>query len=103
MHVKTQRLWDLEWRSRRVLVVKDRGHSTHRKAGALGSARGSLLSLGVGGTTMLVFEEPIEEVFAYGVGQGCEVEDEDRNGPAKSTCSLDAELSSLKSPKSWAE
>ena len=74
VHVKTQRLWDLEWRSRRGLVAKDRGHSTHTKAGALVIVRGSLRSLGVCGTTTLASEEPVEEVFAYGVVEGCENE-----------------------------
>lgn len=74
VHLKTQRLWDLEWRSRRGLVAKDRGHSTHKKAGALVIAQGSLHSIGVCGTTTLASEESVEEVFAYGVVEGCENE-----------------------------
>ena len=94
MHVKTQRLWDLEWRSRRFLLVKDRGHSTHAKAGALCSVRRSLYLPGVCGSMALVFEEPGEEVFAYGVVEGCVNEDEDKRYPAESRCSLELELRS---------
>lgn len=83
--------------------MRDCAQMIHAKVGTLGSARSSLHSLDDCGNTMLAFEEPFEGVLVYGVVEGCENEDGDREDPAKSRCSLDVELSSLGSPKSWEE
>ena len=47
-----------------------------------------------------MFEEPVEEVFAYGVVESCEKVGEHTEDPAKFKRSLDEQLSSPSSLKS---